>query len=93
MSTDDVYFTDEHRAFREMVRRFVRAEMAPHVDAWEAANGFPRDLYRKCGALGLLGLGHAEEYGGTSERRHLPPADSGRRDGDLRIVRRPGGDA
>jgi acyl-CoA dehydrogenase len=65
MSSDDVYFTDEHRAFREMVRRFVRAEMAPHVDAWEAANGFPRDLYRKCGALGLLGLGHAEEYGGS----------------------------
>jgi len=65
MSTDDVYFTDEHRTFREMVRRFVRTEMAPHVDAWEAANGFPRDLYRKCGALGLLGLGHAEEYGGS----------------------------
>ena len=65
MSTDDVYFTDEHRTFREMLRRFVRTEMAPHVDAWEAANGFPRDLYRKCGALGLLGLGHAEEYGGS----------------------------
>ena len=65
MSADDIYFTDEHRAFREMVRRFVRAEMAPYVDTWEAANGFPRNLYRKCGALGLLGLGHAEEYGGS----------------------------
>jgi acyl-CoA dehydrogenase len=65
MSTDDIYFSDEHRAFREMVRRFVRTEMAPNVDAWEAATGFPRELYRKCGALGLLGLGHAEEYGGS----------------------------
>ena len=65
MSTDAVYFTEEHRAFREMVRRFARSEMAPHVDAWEAANGFPRDLYRKCGALGLLGLGHEEAYGGS----------------------------
>lgn len=65
MSTDDIYFSDEHRAFREMVRRFVRTEMAPNVDAWEAATGFPRALYRKCGALGLLGLGHAEEYGGS----------------------------
>src|SRR5512143_3497769 len=63
--TDDVYFTPEHRAFRETVRRFVQTEMAPHVDAWEAASGFPRDLYRKCGALGLLGLGHPEEYGGS----------------------------
>jgi acyl-CoA dehydrogenase len=65
MSTDDIYFSDEHRAFRDMVRRFVRTEMTPHVDTWEAANGFPRDLYRKCGALGLLGLGHAEQYGGS----------------------------
>ena len=65
MSTDAVYFTDEHHAFRDMVRRFVRAEMAPYVDAWETAKGFPRDLYRKCGGLGLLGLGHAEEYGGS----------------------------
>jgi len=65
MSTDDVYFTSEHHAFREMVRRFVRTEMTPNIDAWEAANGFPRDLYRKCGTLGLLGLGHAEEYGGS----------------------------
>ena len=65
MRTDDVYFTAEHRAFRDLVRRFVSTEMAPHVDAWEAANGFPRELYRQCGALGLLGLGHDEEYGGS----------------------------
>jgi acyl-CoA dehydrogenase len=65
MPTDDIYFSDEHHAFREMVRRFVRSEMAPHVDAWEAAGGFPRVLYRKCGALGLLGLGHDGAYGGT----------------------------
>ena len=62
---DAVYFTAEHCAFRDTVRRFVRTEMSPHVDAWEAANGFPRALYRKCGALGLLGLGHDEEYGGS----------------------------
>ena len=65
--TDAVYFTPEHRAFRDTVRRFVRTEMFPNVDAWEAANGFPRDLYRKCGALGLLGLGHDEEYGGNPD--------------------------
>ena len=63
--TDDIYFTGEHRAFRDSVRRFVRAEMTPYVDEWEAAKGFPRELYRKCGALGLLGLGHVEEFGGS----------------------------
>ena len=64
-ATDAIYFTSEHQAFRDTVRRFVRAEMAPHVDAWEAAGGFPRSLYRRCGELGLLGLGHPEAVGGT----------------------------
>lgn len=64
--TDSVYFTPEHHAFRATVRRFVQTEMAPYVDQWEAAGGFPRALYRKCGALGLLGLGHEEAYGGTA---------------------------
>lgn len=60
-----IYFTPEHEAFRATVRRFVETEMAPHVDAWEAAGGFPRELYRKCGELGLFGLGHSAEVGGT----------------------------
>lgn len=63
--TDAIYFTPEHHAFRAAVRRFVQTEMAPYVDQWEAAGGFPRALYRECGALGLLGLGHEEAYGGT----------------------------
>jgi len=58
------YFSPEHLTFRDTVRRFVRAEMAPHVDEWEAAGGFPRRLYRQCGELGLFGLGHEAEYGG-----------------------------
>jgi acyl-CoA dehydrogenase len=63
--SDSVYFTPEHHAFRVAVRRFVQTEMTPYVDQWEAAGGFPRELYQKCGALGLLGLGHEEAYGGT----------------------------
>jgi acyl-CoA dehydrogenase len=63
--TDDVYFTPEHRSFRATVRRFVESEIAPHVDAWEAAGGFPRSLWRRCGELGLLGLGHDDVVGGT----------------------------
>src|SRR5262245_16608043 len=65
MRSDDIYFNEGHHAFRDMVRRFVQAEMAPHVDAWESAGGFPRSLYRQCGELGLLGLGHVGEYGGS----------------------------
>ena len=37
----------------------------PYVDEWEEAGEFPRDLYRKAAAIGLLGLRYPEEYGGT----------------------------
>ena len=59
------YYTPEHDAFRETMRRFVSREIAPHVDAWDEAEGFPRELYRTAAAAGLLGMGFPEEYGGT----------------------------
>jgi acyl-CoA dehydrogenase len=49
-------FEEEHEELRESVRRFVGAEIAPHVDEWERAREFPRELYRRCGELGFLGL-------------------------------------
>ncbi len=57
-------FTDEHEELRESVRRFVTNEIAPHVDEWEEAREFPRELFRRCGALGFLGLKFPERYGG-----------------------------
>jgi acyl-CoA dehydrogenase len=58
-------YTEEHAALRDAVRRFVDAELAPHVAAWEEAKSFPRALYRRAGELGLLGIGYPAEYGGT----------------------------
>ncbi|WP_019143043.1 acyl-CoA dehydrogenase family protein [Noviherbaspirillum massiliense] len=57
---------EEYRAFRETVRRFVDKEILPHVDAWDEAGEFPRELYGHAAELGLFGLGFPEEYGGTS---------------------------
>jgi acyl-CoA dehydrogenase len=57
-------FTDEHEELRETVRRFVGKEIAPHVDEWEEAREFPRELFARCGELGFLGLKFPEEYGG-----------------------------
>ena len=57
-------FTDEHEQLRESVSRFVRTEIAPHVDEWEEAREFPRELFRRCGELGFLGLKYPEELGG-----------------------------
>lgn len=57
--------TEAHEAYRETVRRFVEREILPHAAAWDEAGEFPRELYRKAGAAGLLGVGFPEEYGGT----------------------------
>ncbi len=59
------YFSAEHEAFRQSVRRFVEAEINPHVEEWEEARLWPAHaLLRKMGGLGLLGLSYPEEYGG-----------------------------
>lgn len=56
--------TPEHEAFRDSVRRFVARELAPHAARWDEEGGFPRELYAKAAAAGLLGMGFPEEYGG-----------------------------
>lgn len=58
-------FTDEHEAFRQVVRRFVEEEINPHVAGWEADEAIPlHDVFPKLAALGLLGLEYEPEYGG-----------------------------
>ncbi|MBL8380718.1 MAG: acyl-CoA dehydrogenase family protein [Burkholderiales bacterium] len=58
------YFGEEHAAFRESVRRFVREEISPNAHTWDEAGTFPRELYGKAARAGILGLGFPEEYGG-----------------------------
>jgi len=58
-------FDDDHELFREQVRRFVEAEVAPKVAEWNAAGTSDRETWRKAGAAGLLGAGAPEEYGGS----------------------------
>jgi len=50
---------------RETVRDFALKEIAPRAAEVERANDFPADLWKKLGALGLLGITVEEEYGGT----------------------------
>jgi alkylation response protein AidB-like acyl-CoA dehydrogenase len=57
-------FGEEHEELRATVSRFVAKEIAPHVDEWEAAREFPRELYSRCAELGFLGLKFPEAYGG-----------------------------
>jgi acyl-CoA dehydrogenase len=57
-------FTEEHEALRETINRWVTTEIVPHVDEWEAAREFPRELYSRAGELGFLGLKYPVELGG-----------------------------
>ncbi|MGX7741745.1 acyl-CoA dehydrogenase family protein [Rhodopseudomonas parapalustris] len=59
------FYNADHIAFRDVVRRFVQNEIEPFATEWDEAGGFPRELYEKAAAIGLLGLGFPEEYGGT----------------------------
>lgn len=62
-----VLFDEEHRMFREFVRGFIAREINPFVDQWEAEGRFPaRELYKKMGNEGLLGLTYPEQYGGLA---------------------------
>ncbi|XUM23362.1 acyl-CoA dehydrogenase family protein [Bradyrhizobium oligotrophicum S58] len=63
--TKSPFYTAEHEAFRDVVRRFVDKEIAPFASAWDEAGEFPRALYAKAAGIGLLGLGFPEEFGGV----------------------------
>ncbi|MDA0243748.1 MAG: acyl-CoA dehydrogenase family protein [Chloroflexi bacterium] len=60
-----MYFTPEHEQIRHAARRFIGREIAPHIDEWEEAGTFPRQLYQQAAEVGILGLGYPEELGGT----------------------------
>ena len=61
------YFDPSHQMVRDSVRRFVEREVLPDIDAWEEAESFPRELYLKAGAAGILGIGYPEALGGSHE--------------------------
>src|SRR5215470_14449961 len=58
------FFTDEHDIFRKSFREFVERELAPYTSEWERAESFPRDVFKRMGELGYLGLSYPEELGG-----------------------------
>ena len=57
-----------HAEFRSLCREFLAREAVPHHAAWEKAGLVDREVWRKAGAAGLLGLDVDEEYGGGGQR-------------------------
>jgi acyl-CoA dehydrogenase len=59
------FYTAEHDAYREVLRRFVAREIEPYASEWDEAGEFPRELYAKAAGIGLLALGFPEDVGGV----------------------------
>jgi citronellyl-CoA dehydrogenase len=60
-----LYLAEEHEALRKSAAAFVDQEIRPNADAWEAAGEFSRELYRKAGDAGFLGVRYEERWGGS----------------------------
>lgn len=60
------YFTEEHELFRESLRSFLDKEVKPNINQWEEDRRIPRDIWKKMGEMGFLGLSYPEEYGGMN---------------------------
>lgn len=58
------YFTEEHELFRTSFRTFLEKEARPYIDQWEEDRKTPREIWKKMGDMGFLGLSYPEEYGG-----------------------------
>lgn len=56
---------EEQADIRAMVRQFTEQEITPHAGVWDEQNYFPREVYTKMAALGLLGMTTPEHYGGS----------------------------
>jgi acyl-CoA dehydrogenase len=62
---DTIYDTPDHELLREQVARFLAREVEPHALAWEETGCVPREVLRKMGDAGLLGLMYAADHGGA----------------------------
>jgi acyl-CoA dehydrogenase len=62
---DSIYLTPEHELLRAQVARFVAREVEPHGEQWERDGCVPREVLRKMGAAGFLGLMFSPEHGGA----------------------------
>ena len=61
---ESVYLTPEHELLRDQVARFVAREVEPHAAGLGRGGHTPREVLRKLGAAGLLGLMYESEHGG-----------------------------
>lgn len=58
------WMNDELAMLRATARRFFETEVAPHAERWRKQHYIDKEVWRKAGELGLIGVSFPEEYGG-----------------------------
>ena len=61
------YFTQDDHMLRDAVKEFCERELAPHAEEWDQAGIFPREVFKKAGEMGLLGIRVDPEWGGLGQ--------------------------
>lgn len=61
---DIINYSEEHKIFRQAIRKFFEKEVIPYVDEWEEAGIVPKSVWKKMGEQGFLCMDVPEEYGG-----------------------------
>ncbi|HPJ97258.1 MAG: acyl-CoA dehydrogenase family protein [Syntrophales bacterium] len=59
-----IQYKEEHKIFRESLRKFIDREVIPYVEEWEETGIVPKSAWKKMGEQGFLGISVPEEYGG-----------------------------
>jgi hypothetical protein len=65
MGAMSTVLSPDREAVRKAARDFAESEIRPHVMRWDEAQEFPREVFRKLGELGFLGVLFPEEFGGS----------------------------
>jgi alkylation response protein AidB-like acyl-CoA dehydrogenase len=61
----DLRISEDHQQFRQLAREFADKEVVPHRTEWDRREAVDRDIVRRLGEVGFLGLTIPEEYGGS----------------------------
>ena len=65
MSLLEKIYTEEHRIFRDALKKYLADNVTPHVEEWEKAGVVPKKAWKDFGAQGFLCPWLPEEYGGV----------------------------
>ena len=63
---EQLYFSEEHKMLRDMVREFAQNEVKPIAREIDASGRFPSEVIKKMANLGLMGIPWEEKYGNTT---------------------------